>query len=74
MTTTQNIRFAGRVLNQGGVIAYPTEGVFGLGCVPDNFEAVGKILTIKDRDPAMGLVLIISDIGQLDGWIDAPLD
>jgi len=74
MTTTQNIRFAGRVLNQGGVIAYPTEGVFGLGCVPDNFEAVSKILTIKNRDPAMGLVLIISDIGQMDGWIDAPLD
>ena len=74
MVTSQNIRYAARVINRGGVVAYPTEGVFGLGCLPDNFEAVARILTIKKRDPGMGLVLIISDIDQLAGWTDAPLD
>ena len=74
MTTSQNIRYAGRVIQSGGVIAYPTEGVYGLGCLPDDFDAVARILTMKERDPDMGLVLIVSDVDQLAGWIDAPLD
>lgn len=63
---------AARILRGGGVIVYPTEGVFGLGCLPDDFEAVCRILTIKKRDPAMGLVLIATDVEQLDGWIELP--
>ena len=51
-------------------MAYPTEGVFGLGCLPDNFEAVSRVLAIKKRDPAMGLLLIAADIAQLEDWID----
>lgn len=72
MAGSQNIRYAARVLQAGGVIAYPTEGVFGLGCLPDDIRAVARILEIKQRDPAMGLVLIVSSISQLDGWIDLP--
>ncbi|MGI9202853.1 MAG: Sua5/YciO/YrdC/YwlC family protein, partial [Woeseiaceae bacterium] len=34
MASAQNIRHASRILHDGGVIAYPTEGVFGLGCLP----------------------------------------
>ena len=67
---SQSIRFATRVLERGGVIAYPTEGVYGLGCLPDDFDAVSRILKIKQRDPGMGLVLIVSDPWQLAGWID----
>ena len=74
MGISQNILYAARVVNRGGVIAYPTEGVFGLGCLPDDFDAVARILTIKKRDPDMGLVLIVSDVDQLDGWTGAQLD
>jgi L-threonylcarbamoyladenylate synthase len=74
MTTSQSIDKAGRVLERGGVIAYPTEGVYGLGCLPDDFEAVGRILAMKERDPGMGLVLIVSAVDQLAGWVDVPLD
>lgn len=74
MGTSQSIRYATRVIHRGGVVAYPTEGVFGLGCLPGSFEAVGRILTIKKRDPGMGLVLIVSDIDQLAGWTDVSLD
>lgn len=56
----------------GGVVAYPTEGVFGLGCLPDDYAAVSRVLAIKKRDPAMGLVVIASDIAQLEGWIELP--
>ncbi len=72
MASTQSIKKAARILQSGGVIAYPTEGVFGLGCLPDEFEAVSRVLAIKERDPALGLVLIATDIRQLDGWIEAP--
>ncbi len=66
------IHRAGRILRSGGIIAYPTEGVFGLGCIPDYAEAVIRILSIKKRDPALGLVLIASDIEQLEDWVDLP--
>lgn len=74
MASAQTIRYANRVLDRGGVIAYPTEGVYGLGCLPNDFKAVSRILKIKERDPAMGLVLIISHPDQLSGWVDLPVD
>lgn len=72
MVTPRNIRHAVRMLQAGGVIAYPTEGVFGLGCLPRMKEAVRRILDIKLRDPAMGLILIVSAPDQLEGWVSVP--
>ena len=66
------IHRAGRILCAGGVAAYPTETVFGLGCRADDDDAVLRILDIKQRDEAMGLVLIAADLGQLDGLIELP--
>jgi L-threonylcarbamoyladenylate synthase len=70
MASSQIIRRASRLLHSGGVIAYPTEGVFGLGCLPNNATAVYKILEMKGRDVSKGLILIASDARQLDDWID----
>ena len=56
------LRQAAATLRAVGVIAYPTEAVYGLGCDPLNFEAVLRLLTIKRRDPAKGLILIADDI------------
>ncbi len=53
-------------------MAYPTEGVFGLGCLPEDAKAVGRILDIKNRDPSKGLILIASHAGQIQDWIDLP--
>ena len=66
------IHRAGRILRAGGVVAYPTEGIFGLGCLPNDADAVIRILSIKKRSPALGLVLIASNIEQLDGWAELP--
>jgi L-threonylcarbamoyladenylate synthase len=66
------IHRAGRLLRSGGIVAYPTEGVFGLGCIPDEVDAVIRILSIKKRDPGLGLILIGSNIEQLDEWTDVP--
>ena len=57
-------------LNQGGVIAYPTESCFGLGCDPDNEQAVEKILEFKQRPKEKGVILIASDYSQLTRYID----
>lgn len=56
-------------LRDGGVIAYPTEAVWGLGCDPDNGEALASLIRLKQRDPAKGLILIAGDIAQLEPWL-----
>jgi len=63
---------AAQILCSGGVIAYPTEGVFGLGCMPGNIDAVQRLLQIKQRDPSKGLILIAASAAQFDGWIALP--
>jgi L-threonylcarbamoyladenylate synthase len=72
MAFSEPINRAARILRSGGVVAYPTEGVYGLGCLPDDFVAVSRVLDMKERDPALGLVLIATDIEQLHGWIELP--
>lgn len=49
----------------GGIIAYPTESVYGLGCDPENTSAVLELLAIKNRPLAMGFILIAADLHQL---------
>lgn len=65
-----SIAKAADVLLGGGVIAYPTEGVYGLGCLPDDDDAVLQLLRLKHRDPRKGLILIAADKSQLDDWIE----
>ena len=65
-----HLRRAARTIHDGGIIAYPTEGVFGLGCDPDRPEAVLRILDLKERDISAGLILIAANREQLDGWIN----
>jgi L-threonylcarbamoyladenylate synthase len=63
---------AAEFLHGGGIIAYPTEGVFGLGCLPHDTDAAGRLLAIKQRDPSKGLIIIAADESQFDGWISLP--
>ncbi|MEE9423565.1 MAG: Sua5/YciO/YrdC/YwlC family protein [Methylococcales bacterium] len=56
-------------IRTGGLLAYPTEAVYGLGCDPDNHTAVASLLALKSRSPSKGLILIASDIQQLAPYI-----
>ncbi|RLK47149.1 L-threonylcarbamoyladenylate synthase [Alkalispirillum mobile] len=68
------IRQCAARLRAGGVVAYPTEAVYGLGCDPADPEAVATLLTLKRRDPGKGLILIASRVDQLLPWVaDAPI-
>ena len=53
-----------------GVIAYPTEAVFGLGCDPTNEAAIQTILDLKNRPAEKGLILIAADYSQLLPYVD----
>lgn len=65
-----HIHLAVRVLRQGGLIAYPTESVFGIGCDPGNLVAVERLLHIKSRSATKGLILVASSIEQLEPWVN----
>lgn len=56
-------------LRAGGVIAYPTEAVWGLGCDPANEAAVMKLLALKQRPVEKGMILVAATVAQLDGWV-----
>jgi len=56
------------LLHSGGIIACPTEAVWGLGCDPANEQAVMRLLALKQRPIEKGLILVAADMAQLDGW------
>jgi L-threonylcarbamoyladenylate synthase len=60
-----DVRALRAYLARGGVIAYPTESCYGLGCDPRNARAVARILRLKRRPKSKGLILIASEFGQL---------
>ncbi len=63
------IRQGVEALRQGGVIAYPTEGVWGLGCDPADYPALQRILDLKQRPVAKGVILLGSRLEQLAPWL-----
>jgi L-threonylcarbamoyladenylate synthase len=70
MPATDSIAEAVDVLQRGGVIAYPTEGVWGLGCDPFDEAATLRLLALKQRAVDKGLILVASSTPQLDGLVD----
>jgi L-threonylcarbamoyladenylate synthase len=66
------LRLAARVLRAGGIVAYPTEGVFGLGCDPLDPRAVRRVLELKGRSARKGLILIGSDFAQVRPFLLPP--
>lgn len=61
---------AALLLKRGGVVAYPTEAVWGLGCDPRNEAAVLRLLAIKQRTVDKGLILVASHLEQLRPFLD----
>lgn len=62
------------VLRQGGILAYPTEAVWGLGCDPFNQTAVEQLLTLKSRPVEKGLIVVAASVNQIEPlWRELPL-
>jgi len=65
----QKTEQAVKTLKEGGIILYPTEGVYGLGCDPFNETAVTRLLKLKKRKVDKGLILIAANWGQVKSLI-----
>ena len=63
------LRKAARILQSGGVVAYPTESVYGLGCDPLDYPAVLRILAMKLREENAGLILLGADYEQISPFV-----
>ncbi|TDO08611.1 MULTISPECIES: L-threonylcarbamoyladenylate synthase [Halomonas] len=75
MTEANALDEAITALRAGGVIAYPTEAVWGLGCDPDDEAALSRLLRLKARDPAKGVILVAASIAQFAPWLEGlPLE
>lgn len=68
----EELSLAGAVstLQQGGVIAYPTEAVWGLGCDPRQRGAVMRLLELKRRPAAKGVIVVAANLEPLRPWLD----
>ncbi|HKK56581.1 L-threonylcarbamoyladenylate synthase [Marinobacter sp.] len=64
------LSLAVKTIHAGGVIAYPTEAVWGLGCDPWNIAAVNRILELKQRPEAKGLIVVAGSVDQIRFLLD----
>lgn len=69
LPSSLHLRLAARTLRAGGLIAYPTEAVWGLGCDPFNAQAVLRLLAVKRRPMHKGVILIASSVKQVEPYL-----
>ncbi len=66
-----SVAVAVNTLRSGGIIAYPTEAVFGLGCDPDDTLALQSLIALKQRSVNAGLILIAASLEQASNYFEA---
>ncbi len=69
MTQEEDIRNAVEVLRKGGVILYPTDTVWGIGCDATNSEAVKRVYRIKQRDDSKALICLVDSDARLQRYV-----
>lgn len=66
----EDLQNALRVLREGGVILYPTDTVWGIGCDATNAEAVARVYEIKKRVDSKAMLVLLDGAGKLPGYLD----
>lgn len=69
MTQEEDIRNAVKVLREGGIILYPTDTVWGIGCDATNAEAVAKVYKIKHRNDSKALICLVDSDARLQRYV-----
>jgi len=69
MTREEDIKNAVEVLRKGGVILYPTDTVWGIGCDATNEEAVKRVYEIKQRDDSKALICLVDSDARLQRYV-----
>lgn len=68
MTQQEDIKNAVECMRKGGVILYPTDTVWGIGCDATNEEAVAKVYKIKQRDDSKALICLVDSDARLQRY------
>ena len=68
----EDLQEALRVLRDGGIIVYPTDTVWGIGCDATNAEAVAKIYALKQREDSKSMLVLLDSATKLDYYVDVP--
>jgi L-threonylcarbamoyladenylate synthase len=69
MTREEDIKNAVKVLREGGVILYPTDTIWGIGCDATNAEAVKRVYDIKQRDDSKALICLVDSDARLQRYV-----
>ena len=68
MTREEDIRQAVETMRKGGVILYPTDTVWGIGCDATNAEAVKRVYEIKQRDDSKALICLVDSDARMQRY------
>lgn len=68
----EEVRKACEVLRNGGVILYPTDTIWGIGCDATNEEAVRRIYELKHREDTKAMLVLLDDVGKLASYVEVP--
>ena len=68
----EDLQAALKVLREGGIIVYPTDTVWGIGCDATNAEAVARIYALKQREDSKSMLVLLDSAAKLDYYVDVP--
>jgi L-threonylcarbamoyladenylate synthase len=68
----EDLQEALRVLRSGGIIVYPTDTIWGIGCDAMNEEAVKRIYALKQREDSKSMLVLLDSAAKLDYYVDVP--
>jgi len=72
MNYNDDIKQAIKVLEEGGIILYPTDTIWGIGCDATNPDAVKKVYELKQRTDSKALIVLVDSSAKVDFYIDSP--
>ena len=74
MNFENDIKSCISILKSGGIILYPTDTVWGLGCDATNKEAVAKIFSVKERIESKSMIMLVSSINEIPKYCNSSIE
>lgn len=68
----EEVRKACEILKNGGLILYPTDTIWGIGCDATNEEAVQRVYELKHREDSKAMLVLLDDVGKLASYVEVP--
>ena len=68
----EEVRKACEILKKGGIILYPTDTIWGIGCDATNEEAVQRVYELKHREDSKAMLVLLDDVGKLASYVEVP--